>query len=272
MTTTRKKKNNKFTVLNTYNKVERRDFSRRYFIFALTFTSDSSKIVLSRIHLKAMYAMPKNNTFINLKDSSHFDIKMQYPILGMKNAVNECFVRYEVFEMLNKAQKSLPSGYRLRIWDAWRPLALQKELYEVYRQSIIDTFKLTSLPDTEKDAFISKYIAIPSENPDIPPAHTTGGAVDLTLIDESGNEHDMGTGFDDFSEKAATDYFEKKEFGGSIIQKNRRILKSSMESAGFTNLSSEWWHYDYGDENWAKAKGLKALYKGIFSQNEMNFN
>ena len=58
----------------------------------------------------------------------------------------------------------------------------------------------------------------------------------------------------------------------NIIKENRRLLYSAMIDTGFTNLPSEWWHYDYGDENWAKAKGLKALYKGIFSQNEMKLN
>ena len=214
----------------------------------------------------------KNDTFIRLEDGLPFDIKMQYPLLGMKTAVKECFVRCDVFEMLKCAEENLPYGYRLRILDTWRPLALQKELYEFYRQSITDSFNLSCLPKNEQDDFISKYIAIPSENPEMPPAHTTGGAVDLTLIDEQGNELDMGTGFDDFSEKAETDYFEKQEFDGTDVQKNRRILKKAMEDAGFTNLPSEWWHYDYGDENWATAKGLKALYKGIFSQNEMKLN
>lgn len=214
----------------------------------------------------------KKDIFVRLTDGLPFDVKMQYPLLGMKNAPKECFVRQEVFEMLKKAEENLPDGYSLRILDTWRPLALQKELYEFYRQSIIDSFNLHSLSQNEKEAFISKYIAIPSENPDLPPAHTTGGAVDLTLIDENGNEFDMGTGFDDFSDKAETDYFEKREFDGTEVQKNRRILKSAMESVGFTNLPSEWWHYDFGNENWAKAKGLKALYKGIFTQNEIKFN
>lgn len=215
--------------------------------------------------------MTQNNTFIELKDGCPFDIKMQYPLLGMKTAVKECYVRREVFEMLKKAQEYLPDGYRLRIWDTWRPLALQKELYEVYRQSIIDTFNLSSLTQSEQDAFISKYIAIPSENPEIPPAHTTGGAVDLTLTDENGNDIDMGTAFDDFSEKAETDYFEKQEFEGSIIRKNRRILKNAMTSAGFTNLPSEWWHYDYGNRNWALYSQNEAIYKGVFNKEELNF-
>lgn len=213
--------------------------------------------------------MFQNDVFIELEDGCPFDVKMKYPILGLKNAVKDCYVRKTVYELLLKAQDNLPEGYRLRIWDAWRPLLLQKELYEVYRQDLINTFNLSLLSSEEQDAFISKYIAIPSENPDSPPAHTTGGAMDLTLTDEHGNELDMGTDFDDFSEKAATDYFEKEVYNGSTVQKNRRILKEAMTKAGFTNLPSEWWHYDYGNRNWANFSKNKAIYKGVFNEQDL---
>ncbi len=213
--------------------------------------------------------MLQNEVFTELKDGCPIDVKMKYPILGMKNAVTGCYLRKAVYELLLKAEANLPAGYHLRIWDAWRPLSLQKELYEVYKQDLISTFNLSSLLQEEQDVFISKYIAIPSENPDLPPAHTTGGAIDLTLIDERGNELDMGTDFDDFSEKAATDYFEKEEYNGSIIQKNRRILYDAMTKAGFTNLPSEWWHYDYGNRNRANFSKNEAVYKGVFSKQDL---
>ena len=213
--------------------------------------------------------MLENDIFVEVRDGCPLDVKMQYPLIGLKNAVTACYLRKTVYELLLKAQANLPDGYFLRIWDAWRPLSLQKELYESYRHDLISAFNLSSLPEDEQNAFISKYIAIPSENPDYPPAHTTGGAVDLTLIDERGNELDMGTDFDDFSEKAATDYFEKSEFDCSTIQKNRRILKDAMTKAGFTNLPSEWWHYDYGNRNWANFSKSEAIYKGVFNEQDL---
>lgn len=213
--------------------------------------------------------MFQNEVFTEFKDGCPIDIKMKYPILGLKNAVTGCYLRKTVYELLLKAQSNLPEGYRLRIWDAWRPLSLQKELYETYRLDLISTFNLSSLSQEEQEAFISKYIAIPSENPDSPPAHTTGGAIDLTLIDERGNELDMGTVFDDFSDKAATDYFEKQEYDGSTVQKNRRVLNEAMTKAGFTNLPSEWWHYDYGNRNWAYYSKSEAIYKGVFEKQDL---
>ena len=209
----------------------------------------------------------RNEAFIELIDGAVFDVKPKYKELGMKTAIGSCFVRATVFEMLEKVQESLPVGYSLRIWDTWRPLALQKELYETYKKSIIETFNLENLSEDERNTFISRYIAIPSEDRNAPPAHTTGGAVDLTLIDENGNEVDMGTEFDDFSEKAATDYFEGEE--DSVIRRNRKILFDAMTGAGFTNLQSEWWHYDFGDANWASQTKNEVLYSGVFALEEM---
>lgn len=236
--------------------------------FLLTFPKIGSRIMADK---RSFFCMERYSTvvFVKLNDGCPFDIKMKYPMLGLKNAVQGCYLRKSVYELLIKAEENLPEGYRLRIWDAWRPLSLQRELYETYRLDLIHTFNLSPLSQEEQESFISKYIAIPSENPDLPPAHTTGGAVDLTLIDKNGNELDMGTCFDDFSEKAATDYFENQEYNGTEVQKNRRILKEAMTRAGFANLPSEWWHYDYGNRNWANFSKNESVYKGVFREQDL---
>ena len=48
-----------------------------------------------------------------------------------------------------------------------------------------------------------------------------------------------------------------------MARENRRILYYAMIEAGFTNLPSEWWHYEYGTKFWSYFKGRPALYKGI---------
>ncbi|MED4919243.1 M15 family metallopeptidase, partial [Geobacillus thermodenitrificans] len=47
------------------------------------------------------------------------------------------------------------------------------------------------------------------------------------------------------------------------IKENRKLLKSIMEKAGFTNYDEEWWHYDYGNQNWALKTGNEAIYGGV---------
>lgn len=203
-----------------------------------------------------------NSDFILLNDGEFFDVKMQYPLLKMENAVEECYVRKEVFEKLKIAQNNLPDGYSLRIWDGWRPFSLQQELYEKYSFDIIKQFNLTDAPHETKQKFISKFVSIPKKDENSPIVHSTGGAVDVTLI-KNGEEVFMGTAFDAFCEKTKTNYFELTD--ESIeARNNRRILYNAMISAGFTNLPSEWWHYDFGNKFWAYYNKKPAIYAGIF--------
>jgi len=212
--------------------------------------------------------VPKDSPFVELKDGEFFDVKMKYPVIGMMNSVNECYVRKEVFEMLLEAQKNLPVGYKLRIWDAWRPFALQQELYDSYAKILIKDLKIEDKPFDEQKQIVSKYVSIPVNDTMLPPLHTTGGALDVTLVDEEGRELEMGTEFDEFSPKTATDYYEHT-MENNEVRNNRRILYNAMIKAGFTNLPSEWWHYEYGNRVWAYYSNKPAIYKGVFTLDEI---
>jgi D-alanyl-D-alanine dipeptidase len=71
--------------------------------------------------------------------------------------------------------------------------------------------------------------------------HLKGLAVDLTLANYDGTYLDMGTDFDDFSERAHVD--------SALItpdqQANRKILQTAMEAHGYKPWPYEWWHFDY---------------------------
>lgn len=213
---------------------------------------------------------PINSRLKRLSDCEYFNVKMQYPLMGFPHAVVECYVREEVAERLIMAAKSLPSGLRLCILDAWRPLSLQLELYDQYSRTVINKYGLEYKTDEEKTAVISRFISYPSHNVLLPPVHTTGGAVDLTLIDRTGQELNMGTEFDCFSDMSRTDYYESVGLDEKI-RDNRRILYNAMIDAGFTNLPSEWWHYDFGNSFWAYYNQVPAIYKGIFSIGETDY-
>ena len=170
-------------------------------------------------------------------------------------------------------QSMLPEGIFLRIWDAWRPFALQEELYHVYGAQILESQGLTNASFEEKQQAISQFVSLPRPDRDYPPLHTTGGAVDVTLIDAEGRELDMGTPFDSFSEKSASDYYEEhdaEEVTAKEVRNRRRILRNAMCSVGFTYLDSEWWHYDYGNREWARQLDVPAIYKGAFTVEEVN--
>ena len=191
-------------------------------------------------------------------------IDLKYIKMGFINVINKAYVRKEVLDKLLIAKSYLPKGITFKIWDSYRTFALQEELYKQYKNDIINTFNLETLNVLEQNRIISNYVSIPKKDEFNPPLHTTGGAIDLTLVKEDTLEElNMGTDFDSFSEKAKTAAYEEENMDKEI-RNNRRILYNAMTSAGFTNLPSEWWHYDYGDRAWAFYKTKKALYKGMF--------
>src|SRR3989338_3396673 len=100
---------------------------------------------------------------------------------------------------------------------------------------------LISKEEIEKET--DKWVA----NPLTIPPHTTGGAVDLTIVDAQGNELPMGYVLNSVSEKSIT----KCEGLSTEEKKNRLLLIKLMSDVGFTNYPLEWWHWNYGDRMWA---------------------
>ena len=218
-----------------------------------------------------------NLAFARIDSSTWAEPRMQYPLIGMDHAEFGCYLRATVADMLRRAAAALPNGMRFAIWDAWRPLALQEELYYTYRDQIIREFSLEALSDDAREKFIANYVALPIADRAHPPAHTTGGAVDLTIIDADGLYLQMGTEFDSFSNQTAALWYEdcthrtNDDTNWELIRDNRRMLRSAMEQAGFTILPSEWWHFDFGDSNWAGTTGREQIYPGCFERTELSF-
>lgn len=145
---------------------------------------------------------------------------------------NECLMVLKLAEALKLAQDTLrnirsfdgrdfPEGIGIKIWDGYRPRAVQYLFWEIFPNPI--------------------YIA----NPDNGSMHNRGGAVDLTLVDlATGDELAMPTEFDDFSTKASHSY---SDLPDEVIA-NRELLKSIMtQVSGLSIYSAEWWHYNLGE-------------------------
>lgn len=133
-------------------------------------------------------------------------------------SANICLLRSEVAAQLVKAHQSLRElNLGLKVWDAYRPLSVQKKMW-----------KKISDP---------RYVADPARGSN----HNRGAAVDVTLVDSQGNELEMPTEFDDFSQRARSDYPDASE----RAKQNRSILQQAMTSHGFLTISSEWWHFNY---------------------------
>ena len=128
-------------------------------------------------------------------------------------------------------------GYRLLIWDTYRP---QKAVdnFVVWINNPKDEGDKSFYPDLKKSDLVKGgYIATKS-------SHTRGSTVDLTLIKIDGSFVDMGGTFDLFSEISHPDY--KKLTRAQ--KKNRKILHDAMIKAGFEGIDSEWWHYTLKNE------------------------
>ena len=130
-------------------------------------------------------------------------------------------------------------GYRLKIFDAYRPVCAVKHfvLWGTEDQDI--RMKPYFYPDLDKEELFAKgYIAKLS-------SHSRGSTVDLTLLDmKTGKEVDMGGPFDLFSEVSHPDYqgITKEQ------QENRRLLQRIMIRNGFEPIDCEWWHFTLRDE------------------------
>ena len=130
-------------------------------------------------------------------------------------------------------------GYRLKVFDAYRPLCAVKHfvLWGIEDQDV--RMKPYFYPDLDKqELFIKGYISKRS-------SHCRGSAVDLTLLDmKTGKELDMGSPFDLFSEVSHPDsrYVTEEQF------ENRMLLQRAMVRNGFLPLDCEWWHFALKNE------------------------
>ncbi len=125
-------------------------------------------------------------------------------------------------------------GYRLKIFDAYRPACAVRHFVLWGIEDLDLRMKPYFYPGLEKqELFKEGYIAKMS-------SHSRGSAIDLTLLDmRTGKELDMGSPFDLFDEvshpssKKVTD--EQYE--------NRMFLQKAMVRNGFLPLECEWWHF-----------------------------
>ncbi|WP_258364156.1 M15 family metallopeptidase [Halomonas sp. LBP4] len=179
-----------------------------------------------------------------------------YARLGVPGAVPECFVREGVYRHLLAAARALPEGFGLVVLDGWRPWRVQQYLFDTLSEAIRAHHPAAS--EAELLTRTREFISVPSRDPQAPSPHLTGGAVDVTLCDADGLALDMGTLFDEAVPASHSDHLERLGELDTRQQRardHRRLLYSVMLDQGFTNLPSEWWHYDLGDQLWARYGG-----------------
>lgn len=168
-------------------------------------------------------AQINDTTFVNLKDYSKnfvYDLKYATTDNFLKAKVYNCAACYlrlkTVRALMNANNDAMKMGYKIKLYDCYRPLDIQKKMWAIVPNAM--------------------YVA----NPGTGSIHNKGAAVDITLVNSRGNELNMGTRFDFFGNEASHSY---EKLPNTILQ-NRKILKNIMITAGFKPLDSEWWHYN----------------------------
>lgn len=206
--------------------------------------------------MKKIVIVDNQEPLVEIKKYCPRVLVRQYEKGGSKRIKN-LPARKTVAQMLNKAQSFLPPGIHLLVRDAWRPAAVQRQLFLNWQNKFRRIY-----PDWPKKKIYqlaAKY-AVPAESK-IPSGHLTGGAVDVTLGDEKGRRLAMRTKIIPFEEQLATSAIKKLP---PRIAKNRQLLHRAMIKAGFSSLPREWWHFSFGDYWWAKRTGAKkTLYDKI---------
>jgi zinc D-Ala-D-Ala dipeptidase len=181
------------------------------FLFSLLFSvslysqTDTSLVLLKSIDSTII-------TDVKYATVNNFTKKILYPS-------DKVYLRHDAAVQLAKVNQLLIKSFNLRIkvFDGYRPLSVQKYMWSI-------------LPN-------ENFVANPAKGS----RHNRGCAVDLTLVNSAGIELDMGTPFDDFTEKAHPDYPGISE----RAKTNRKILNLAMMQFGFTRMETEWWHFDY---------------------------
>ena len=141
----------------------------------------------------------------------------------------KAYLRQETIRKLRRVARDLEEeGYRLVIWDAWRPASAQRALWN-------------AKPD-------GKFLTPPSKIS----RHRRGTSVDVSLADKDGRILEMPSGFDEFNAKADEDFSDVPKEAA----KRARILRNIMFNAGFSGVPDEWWHYDLRD--WADFDAIEG--------------
>ncbi|MBU1558026.1 M15 family metallopeptidase [Patescibacteria group bacterium] len=210
------------------------------------------------------------------------------------------FLRQDVAKRLLQAERLLPTGYHLTIFDGWRSLEVQKSLYDEYHNALKNKFP--NWDESMLSEETQKYVSLPSDDPNKPSPHNTGGSVDLAIIRLPNNIEDdleklssdeeaerakiilthaemlnFGTKFDWGGQEAALRYFEeqkeKRELSNeeSKALKNRRILYHLMKTVGLEPYVDEWWHFNATQSQMgAKTAGLSVASYGSANLSDEN--
>ena len=170
------------------------------------------------------------------------------------------YLRQGVIQQLISAQTELNRHYpqwKIQIFDAYRPVEVQQFMVDYVFADLLQKQGLNAdqLSEHQRQDILEQvyqFWAVPNLNPATPPPHSTGAAIDVTLVNEMGTVVNMGSPIDECSPRSYPDHFANStDLQEQHYHQNRLILSEVMKQAGFQQHPNEWWHFSLGDQLWA---------------------
>ncbi len=169
----------------------------------------------------------------------------------------DIFVRESVATKLKEASELLVSrseDYVLEVVYGHRSMAIQRSLFNHYRNEYSKKYDGIALLEATH-----RSIAVPEVA-----GHPTGGAVDVRILRKD-KPINMGTSIWEF----VPDSFTFSPFISKQAWDNRGLLREVMQRVGFAPYDGEWWHFSYGDKEWARYHRASAA---LYDQLELDSN
>jgi len=182
--------------------------------------------ILHRDTTANIQQIPKTNydtsqwTELTSENGMLFDIRYASDNNFTHNQIYDCgrcFLRPELATKINQMHQDIKKryGYALKMFDCYRPRPAQQKLWDIVPNAM--------------------YVTPPKKGS----MHNRGLAVDLTIVDENGEELNMGTEYDFFGTEAHRTY----NHPDPNVRKNRKLHRLLLEAHGLTGIRTEWWHY-----------------------------
>ena len=216
-------------------------------------------VLISDPRVLAMPIIDNQEPMINLVDQT----ALRYgPSPEIANNTDYTKMRKSVYEKLLILQERLPNGIDVCLYEAYRSLALQQLLFDE-RMALLNEKHI----DWSKEALFIECTKMVSPvinwdgSQNIPP-HSTGGAIDIYLVDEKGRALDMGIHPRDWMQDVDGVLSPTNSpLISDTARHNRLLLSQLLTELDFVNYPTEYWHWSYGDRYWAYVKNAThAIY------------
>lgn len=183
------------------------------------------------------------------------DINEQDGVLFNTQFSDDRRLRQAVYDRILAAKQALPLHYTFMIYEAYRPRARQIAMWDDIWTKVKHSYPHAD--DDELALRCNTFIANPYK---VGSGHQFGCAVDITLFDlNKGKPLDMGCGMQEFCEKSKTDAPDITD----EQRQNRHLLRDALHAQGLVNYPPEWWHFSYGDRQWAIQLGRNDTLYGV---------